>query len=189
MSINEDKWRLFIAVLLPPEIKQKLETWCSEQKTRLDFKKWVHTEDYHITVQFLGDTAPGRLDELLAALTRAAKGIIGPLEMEAAGIGTFGRPASPSVLWAGVRGEVAGLESLHSRVTSENRALGFVPEERRFSPHITLARKFREGARLDPAVLQTQPDFGRWKADRLVIYRTHMHKRPMYEVVGSALLT
>lgn len=188
MSVNEEKWRLFIAIPLPQEVKYKLEEWCSEQKTRLDFKKWVHTEDYHITVQFLGDLAPGRLDELLAALTRAAKGI-GPLEMEAAGIGSFGRPASPSVLWAGVRGEVAGLESLHSRVTSENRALGFVPEERRFSPHITLARKFREGARLDPAVLQTQPDFGRWTADRLVIYRTHMHKRPMYEVVGSALLT
>lgn len=187
MSVNEEKCRLFIAVPLPQEVKQKLEAWCRERKPQLDFKKWVYAEDYHITVQFLGDTAPGRLDELLASLTRAAKGI-GPLQLEAAGIGTFGRPANPSVLWAGVRGDVNGLEILHSRVTSENRALGYVPEERRFSPHITLARKYREGAGLDPAALQIQHEFGSWTADSLVIYRTHMHKRPMYEVVGSALL-
>ncbi|WP_068787076.1 RNA 2',3'-cyclic phosphodiesterase [Paenibacillus phocaensis] len=188
MSGNEEKWRLFIAVPLPQEIKQKLDAWCKEQTARLQFKKWVHAGDYHITVQFLGDTSPGRLDDLTASIEQAAKGAA-PLSLEAAGIGTFGRPASPSVLWAGVRGEVAGLERLHGRVTSENRALGFVPEERRFSPHITLARKYREGARLDPQALQVLPEFGTWTADRLVIYRTHMHERPMYEVVGTALLS
>lgn len=188
MSGNEEKWRLFIAVPLPQALKQKLEDWCREQKTLLQFKKWVHAEDYHITVQFLGDTSPERLTELAASLERAAKGIA-PLGLEAAGIGTFGRPASPSVLWAGVRGEVTGLESLQRRVTSENRALGFIPEERRFSPHITLARKYREEAGLTPELPKAMPEFGTWTADRLVIYRTHMHERPMYEVVGSALLT
>lgn len=188
MSENDGKWRLFIAVPLPQEVKQKLEAWCREQKATLPFKKWVHAEDYHITVQFLGDTSPKRLEDLTASLERAATGLA-PFSLEAAGVGTFGRPTSPSVLWAGVRGEVAGLESLHHRVTTENRTLGFVPEERRFSPHITLARKYPEGARLDPQALKTMPEFGAWTADRLVIYRTHMHERPMYEVVGSAMLT
>lgn len=189
MSEKDEKWRLFIAVPLPQQVKQKLEVWCKEQKDAMPFKKWVHAEDYHITVQFLGDTSSTRLEELTASLERAVKGGA-PFRLEAAGVGTFGRPASPSVLWAGVRGDVSGLENLHHRVTTENRALGFVPEERSFSPHITLARKYPEGARLDPQALggMGMPDFGAWEVDRLVIYRTHMHERPMYKVVGTALL-
>lgn len=184
MAENEAKWRLFIAVPIPREIKQKLDAWCGGRKGELQFRKWVHAEDYHITVQFLGDTAPDRLGELEGALKQAAAGTA-PFTLEAAGFGTFGRPAGPSVLWAGVRGEVAALESLHSRVTAANRELGFVPEERRFSPHITLARKYREDARLNPQALENAPVFGAWAADRLVVYRTHMHERPMYEAVKT----
>ena len=188
MSGNDEKWRLFIAVPLPLEVKQKLEAWCREQQAFLPFKKWVHAGDYHITVQYLGDTSPKRLDEITASNERSAKGAT-PFGLQAMGIGTFGRPSSPSVLWAGVRGEVTELESLYSKVTSENRSLGFEPEERRFSPHITLARKFREETQIDPQSLQAlSADFGHWTADRLVIYRTHMHERPMYEVVGTAEL-
>lgn len=188
MSENNEKWRLFIAVPLPQEVKQKLEAWCREQQATLPFKKWVHAEDFHITVQFLGDTSANRLDELTASLERATRGGA-PFRLEAAGVGTFGRPASPSVLWAGVRGDVSELENLHHRVITENHALGFVPEERRFSPHITLARKYPEGARLDPQALNPMPEFGAWDVDRLVIYRTQMRERPMYKVVGTAILS
>ncbi|MGG6314264.1 RNA 2',3'-cyclic phosphodiesterase [Paenibacillus macerans] len=184
MTDSEGKWRLFIAVPLPKDVKQRLEEWCSTQKDRLKFKKWVHPEDYHITVQFLGDTSPERLGELEASLKRASAGTL-PFTLEAAGFGTFGRPANPSVLWAGIRGDGAGLEGLHRRVASENSALGYVPEDRKFSPHITLARKYREEARLNPEALEGSPVFGSWTADRLVVYRTHMHERPMYKEVLS----
>ncbi|MED4957196.1 2'-5' RNA ligase family protein, partial [Paenibacillus macerans] len=75
---------------------------------------------------------------------------------------------------------------LHREVAEANRELGFVPEERRYSPHITLARKYREdAAAISAEALQEAAAFGSWTADRLVVYRTHMHERPMYETVAT----
>lgn len=184
---QKEAWRIFIAVPIPQEVKQKMQAWCNERGEQLQFRKWVCTEDYHITVQFLGDVMPERLEQLEVGLKQAIENTH-KFSLEAAGCGTFGRPASPSVLWAGVRGDVAALGRLQQKVTEANRALGFVPEERRYTPHITLARKYREDARLNPEVLKSASEFGSWSVDRLVVYRTHMHERPMYEVVRTITL-
>lgn len=186
---QKEAWRIFIAVPIPQEVKHKMQIWCNEQGQgeQLQFRKWVHMEDYHVTVQFLGDMMPERLDQLEVSLKQATQNTP-QFSLEVAGCGTFGRPACPSVLWAGVRGDVAALSRLQQKVTEANRALGFTPEERRYTPHITLARKYREDARLNPEVLQSVPEFGSWLVDRLVVYRTHMHERPMYEVVKTIAL-
>lgn len=185
MTETGEKWRLFVAISIPAEIKRKLDDWCRQRRDWLPFRKWVHAEDYHITVQFLGDMPPDRLGELEASLRKAVIGVAS-FSLKAGGCGTFGRPASPSVLWAGVKGDLPALGRLHRQVTEANRELGFVPEERRYSPHITLARKYREdAAAINAEALQGDAAFGSWTADRLVVYRTHMHERPMYETVAT----
>ncbi|WMT42096.1 2'-5' RNA ligase family protein [Paenibacillus sp. D2_2] len=57
MSKFSENWRLFIAIPIPSAVKQVIADWCEEQRDQLSFRKWVHQEDYHITVQFLGDTS------------------------------------------------------------------------------------------------------------------------------------
>lgn len=181
-------WRLFVAVPLPASVKDEMNAWVGGQREGLHFRKWVHPQDYHITIQFLGDTPANRIDELQESLKGAVCGVK-PFELEAAGLGSFGRPASPSILWAGVRGDLSSLARLQDQVTKANQAMGYIPEERSFHPHITIARKYRENMRMNRELIQSDfPVFGGWMADSLVVYRTHMQKDPMYEPVVTISL-
>ncbi|WP_238996504.1 RNA 2',3'-cyclic phosphodiesterase [Paenibacillus pinistramenti] len=177
-------WRLFAAVPLPAEIKQRLDAWCREQRGRLKFQKWVFPEDYHITVQFLGDVAPPAVPGIEQAL-HAAAAATAPFELGLSGTGIFGRPESPRVLWAAVTGERDKLAHLHETVVSALEPLGFVPEQRPYSPHVTLARKSAHGASFDGSILDQPSDFGVWQADSVVLYRTRMGRQPMYEAVAQ----
>lgn len=184
MSNNSEAWRLFIAISIPSPVKQAIANWCNEQRDKLSFQRWVHQEDYHITVQFLGDTSPGRLDELRLAAMRAVSNIR-PIHMKAHGCGTFGRADQPRVLWAGISGEMELLKQLQNNVIEENGKLGYIPEDRPYRPHITMARKYRAGYKLETDIKMANPQFGSWTADALVIYRTNMHHQPMYEKVAE----
>ncbi|WP_055105702.1 RNA 2',3'-cyclic phosphodiesterase [Paenibacillus ihumii] len=183
MSMEGEKWRLFIAVPLPDEVKNRLNDWCQKRQDELKFRKWVHPADYHITVQFLGDTPSSRVQAILEGLREAVSGIE-PFQLEAAGIGAFGRPAQPRVLWSGVQGDLAALHGLQSRVTAVNTRLGYVAEERPYAPHITLARKFAEAERLKEPLTNKGISFGDWTNDTILLYRTRVTVSPMYEVVG-----
>ncbi|RCX20537.1 2'-5' RNA ligase [Fontibacillus phaseoli] len=184
-----ESWRIFIAIPLPEAIKQALSQWTEKQKGALEFVKWVNPADYHITVQFLGDVPRNRIDAIKQRLAETAKGLNG-FCLHAKEIGIFGRASNPRVLWAGLDGELDKLQSLQRSVAEANRDLGFLPEDRPYNPHITLARKYKEERKLGPEPLNANPpDFGEWAVDAIVVYRTRMGKTPMYEEVFRAPLT
>ncbi|MBQ4899196.1 RNA 2',3'-cyclic phosphodiesterase [Paenibacillus sp. Marseille-P2973] len=190
MSKIIDSWRVFIAVPLPKSIKEAISAWTEPRKSDLAFSKWVHPSDYHITVQFLGDISPTRINDLQANLESITEGQKA-FELNAREVGFFGRASNPRVLWAGVEGDMEHLKALQSAVAEGNRKLGFIPEDRPYSPHITLARKYAEDRRLSPEQLSgtgSPPEFGSWTADAIVVYRTRMNKSPMYEEVGRISL-
>jgi len=62
-----------------------------------------------------------------------------PFQIEVVGLGTFGRPGFPRVIWAGVRPS-APLMRLQERVTVAVGALGLKVEDREYRPHVTLGR-------------------------------------------------
>ncbi|GGA47664.1 RNA 2',3'-cyclic phosphodiesterase [Paenibacillus physcomitrellae] len=183
---GQESWRVFVAVPLPDRIKQQLAAWCENQQSKLLFKKWVYHEDFHITVQFLGDIHPAKVPEIQHALSTAAAGIA-PFRVKLAGTGIFGRPVQPRVLWAAVKEGREGLDRLHAAVTANLAPLGFIPEERPYSPHVTLARQFLSGQQEAEAGFQAEEaEFGSWEAASVVLYRTRMGRQPMYEVVAEA---
>jgi 2'-5' RNA ligase len=174
--------RLFIAIPVPEPISKKLEEWTLDHKEKLSFRKWTHPRDYHITLQFLGDTTAAQRDALQAALREVkAKS----LSLALNGAGTFGLAKSPRVLWAAVAGDLEGLNNLHAEVIKATRTAGFEPEDRPYSPHITLARGFAGGMDMSKESTASAPSSFDWKADRFVLMRTHMHASPMYEVIGE----
>lgn len=95
--------RLFAALPLPRELRDALAGW-SRDKLRKTFpmEKWVHPEDYHLTLKFLGGTPADRMPAVREALALVAAGTA-PFGLALDGLGTFGRPGLPAVLWAGVR--------------------------------------------------------------------------------------
>lgn len=132
--------RCFIAIELTEEVKRGLKTIQAQLKSGGQFPvKWVDPYGIHLTLKFLGNVAEDRLGEITAAMEEASHGV-SPFQLEVRELGVFPNPRRVQVAWVGVGGEVEKLGTLQQRLESGLEGLGFAPENRRFTPHLTLAR-------------------------------------------------
>jgi RNA 2',3'-cyclic 3'-phosphodiesterase len=120
--------RLFVGIELPPELKLSLSLMASG----LPGAKWVDAGNYHLTLRFVGEIDEGRAEDVDTALSH----IHGPrFDVTLATVGHFGLRQ----LWVGVERNDA-LQHLHDKIESALSRLGFPAEERRYTPHVSLAR-------------------------------------------------
>ncbi|MFC1939853.1 RNA 2',3'-cyclic phosphodiesterase [Chloroflexota bacterium] len=140
--------RSFIAIELPDGLKLALGQLELELKSgKQPPVKWVDTESIHLTLKFLGNIGTDRVGEITKAMEEAARGIP-PFHLEVGGLGVFPNLKRVQVVWVGIKGEVEKLSRLQQRIESNLAHLGFTPESRPFTPHLTLAR-LRNQASLD----------------------------------------
>lgn len=101
--------------------------------------RWVRPEGLHLTLRFLGRT-PVEAVPVVAEVVRAVGRGSAPFELEIAGAGAFPSARRPRVLWLAVRrgGEV--LAELAAALDRGLEPLGWLPEERPYAAHLTLAR-------------------------------------------------
>lgn len=151
--------RLFVALNLPPAVREAL--WAATAPLReLGLPvNWVRGDGIHLTLKFLGEVGDDREAEITAALGRAAAGAR-TLALALAGFGVFPDFRRPRVVWAGIAPE-PGLEILQHRVEQEFAPLGFPSEARPFRPHVTLGRARRDArprdfAGLEPALARLE---------------------------------
>ena len=137
--------RTFIAIELDNTVKAELEK--VQRRLRAEpisgVVRWVAPGSVHLTLKFLGDMEPERTPHVLAALKTACTGIA-PFEVTVRGAGCFPNYQRPNVIWAGLVGQVQAATQLAQRIENECARLGFEPEDRPFSPHLTLGRVSRE---------------------------------------------
>ena len=123
--------RLFVAIALPDSVAEGLILL----QGGVQGARWSTREQLHLTLRFIGEV-DGRdaaaIDDALATI-RAPH-----FMLELKGVGQFGGK-NPRALWAGVRDE-APVSHLQRKIESAVQRVGFQPEERKFSPHVTLAR-------------------------------------------------
>jgi 2'-5' RNA ligase len=132
--------RSFIAIELPDEVKAALTQLQGQLKTGKQLPvKWVNPYGIHLTLKFLGNIAGNKIDEITGAIEKATEGIL-PFRLEVKDLGVFPNFKRVRVVWVGVSGEVARLSQLQQRIESNLAPLGFTPESRPFTPHLTLAR-------------------------------------------------
>ncbi len=136
----ESSLRLFIAIDLTPEVREWLGKAKQLLAERIDPRavRWVDVGSIHVTLKFLGETPAPRADGIRAVLDGLARGRA-PFPLAVEGLGCFPNFARPRVIWAGVRPEPA-LEEIQKRLEEEMARIGFPPERRAFSPHLTLGR-------------------------------------------------
>ena len=140
--------RSFIAIELPDELK--LELIQLEARLKLDkqpWVKWVNPYSIHLTLKFLGNIAVDRTGEITRAIEDAVQGI-SPFHLEVKELGVFPNLRRVQVAWVGISGELDKLSQLQKRIETNLTPLGFAPESRAFTPHLTLAR-LRDQASLD----------------------------------------
>lgn len=133
--------RAFVAIELSSEVLAALERVQDRLRRGEGGQagRWVRAEGIHLTLKFLGEVPAERLEAIYQAVGRACLGRT-PFELTVAGLGCFPNLRRPRVVWAGVEEETGRLASLQEAVERELSRLGFPPEGRRFTPHLTLAR-------------------------------------------------
>ncbi len=130
--------RLFVAVHLPQEIRNGLAAVQDRLRRAQADVSWVKAANLHITLKFLGETEPKRLERIGPVLAEAARGAA-PFSLTVAGVGTFGGRV-PRVVWAGVTEGASLLGGLAGVVDNGLARLGFPKERRSFAAHFTLGR-------------------------------------------------
>jgi RNA 2',3'-cyclic 3'-phosphodiesterase len=181
----EQHAHFFYALELPGEVKEVLNKTITELQQALPYKTWVHPQDLHITLAFLGNAAASQIEAannlIDSALSRQFE-----FELQIDHFGIFGRKDSPRIFWAGLE-KSESLAMLREDVFAACLSAGFKLETRPFSPHITLARKWTGES---PFTYKLIEDINLFKdekinfqAKRVVLYRTHLGKSPKYEPI------
>jgi RNA 2',3'-cyclic 3'-phosphodiesterase len=173
-----ERYRLFIAIDLPENVKQAIEKTQQELRASLATKaiRWTRREQFHLTMRFLGSVEALRVDSLNEALRRACMGS-GELQLRAARIGVFPGIRRPRVVWAGVDDRAGRLSVLQQTIEAATASFTNEPPQEKFTGHITLAR-CREITRTDAATLGRLVDtmaaraFGEWTAADVEVIRS-----------------
>ena len=123
--------RLFVALALPDFVVERLKLL----QSGVPGARWMEREQLHLTLRFIGEVdgrAAAAIDDVLSQI-RSPR-----FTMELKGVGEFGG-RTPRALWVGVRDEDA-IAHLQRKIESALQRVGLAPEERKFKPHVTLAR-------------------------------------------------
>ncbi len=137
--------RLFVGVGLDKEMRGAL--WAAAEGARKLFPgRYADQDNYHITLQFIGQAEEAAVPGIKGAIAEAATGTE-PFSIALDGLSYFRRPQD-AVLFCGLK-EAPPLERLALDVRQELKKAGVPLEEENFHPHITLARQ----ARIDPYAL------------------------------------
>jgi 2'-5' RNA ligase len=110
-----------------------------------------------------------------------------PFEVKIQGVGVFPNMRYPRVLWAGIREGADQLRSIFNQLEPQLRSLGFAPDTKGFSPHLTIARvkSGRNKAELARRVEENlNYEFGTVKANCLRLKRSDLTpKGPIYSTL------
>ena len=131
--------RLFVAVDLPDDAVADLRAALAPVRAGWPTLRWGDPATWHLTLTFCGEVDERTADNLASRLERAARRHQ-PIDLAVAGAGAFPRATRAGVFWTGVTGEVDALRRLANSTSAAARRAGIAVDERRYRPHLTLAR-------------------------------------------------
>jgi RNA 2',3'-cyclic 3'-phosphodiesterase len=178
--------RLFIALDIADEIRERLTRFMDGVRNFAPDARWVHPESLHVTLKFIGEQPESHVEQIqhtLESVNSAA------CDIHFTGYGFFPTPKSARVFCIGMQ---AGpeLSALASDIDDQMPALGIEKETRVFSPHLTLARgagrsgapQRRRGDRANSTFQRLQeklaslpaPEFGTMTAREFYLYQSQL---------------
>jgi RNA 2',3'-cyclic 3'-phosphodiesterase len=180
--------RIFIGIDLDPEVRTRIERFIEGVEGFAPDARWARPESLHITLKFIGEQPPERVEAITERLRRVDANAF---EIRAGGYGFFPTAKAPRVFWIGIH---AGpqLAELAESIDIATAELGVPREDRPYSPHLTLARtggrrssgspKWRKGDGPNPtfAVLARrlaamgELDFGTMTAREFILYQSQL---------------
>ena len=130
--------RSFIAFDIDSEsvLKRMTEVQTMLAKTGADLKL-VEPKNIHMTLRFLGNVTPSTVEKIFEEMKKVQ---FTPFDVRLHGVGAFPNPRYPRVVWAGITQGADQLRSIFEQLEPKLLGLGFAPDSKGFSPHLTIAR-------------------------------------------------
>ena len=154
--------------------------------------RWAVTDNLHLTIRFLGPTAPDRVPDVAAA-AEAAAARLAPFEVRIGGAGAFPTAERPRVVWLGIAAGTPPLRRARGGARRRAGRTGLAPR-RAPVPRPPHAGPGRRGPRRRRAPWRALAEAATgldaaWTADRLVVYESDLGHRPArYRPLSTALL-
>ncbi|MDH5461802.1 MAG: RNA 2',3'-cyclic phosphodiesterase [Candidatus Bathyarchaeota archaeon] len=99
--------------------------------------KLVKPQNIHVTMRFLGNIHPTMINSIHQEMESVS---FTPFDVELTGLGVFPNPKYIRVVWAGINKGADELRDIFDQLEPRLRKLGFKPDRKGFSPHLTIAR-------------------------------------------------
>lgn len=174
--------RLFVALLLPDEIKSAMGKFIAELKPLSVGVKWVETENLHLTLKFIGETSEKNVASISETIGKAISGSA-RFDVHIAECGGFPNLRNAKVLWVGMNGADPAAE-MAIQIEQSLVPLGIPAENRPFAPHLTVGRiklKINLNA-LAEKMENAHFDAGTVTLDRVALVKSTLTPRgPIYE--------
>ncbi len=179
--------RSFIAIEIPPSLRNLLENLQRDLKKADGDVRWVRPEGIHLTLKFLGSIEKGEVEKISRTLESIATAWR-PFELNFHGLGCFPRFRSPRVIWVGLNQGVGSITSLQHAIEESLAKEGFAREDRSFTPHLTIGRvRSQKGKEPLLRAIEMKKDValgGFWTRE-ITFFRSELHpKGAIYTKMG-----
>ncbi len=131
--------RYFIAFEIPSENIPQFQSIQTRLHTLIPRIKLTELGKIHLTIAFLGEQDDSLKKRLVEIIRTAVEGVPA-FEVTPAYIDGFPSIHHPSVLWVGVKDDIDKILLIRERIKDGLAGLGLSVDERRFVPHITIAK-------------------------------------------------
>ena len=179
--------RCFIAIEIDAAIRRRVGSLQRKLTSPGLPVRWVRPERMHLTLKFLGEVEDARVADLGPAMTEVA-GQCSPFDLHVRGAGCFpGSGRSVRVVWVGLEDPTGQLQACQTLLETTLQPLGFAPEGRPFSPHLTLGRvktPGRPGPLREKIDALADFDAGAQTVDQMILFESRLQKSgPEYTVL------
>jgi len=183
-----EMYRLFIAVSLPKEVRERLS---KVQREIMDsegvFGSFVDLQNFHITLKYIGLMSASELEDVKAEMKDICERV-DRFKMKISGLGAFPDEVRPRVIWAGVDKGLNSLISLQMRFNKAMLRFGAKSDDR-FGGHITLARVKKVLDRDELKFLfqgYGKKEFGEFELSEVKLMRSELKRDgPVYSVLAK----
>ena len=163
--------RLFVALWPEDDVRKKLSNKQLELKLG-DYGRLIPAANLHITVLFLGDVPVNEIPEIESFVKSIE---LTPFSFNISKIGFW---PHNKIVWAGPEDTKAELEDLSNQIRVGLKK--YVSDRRRFSPHVTLARKVRRRVQCTLTPIE-------WRVGIVYLVRSILsHKGSQYKLIASS---
>jgi|SRR5690625_578864 len=160
--------RLFIAIDINSKRKEEFRNIQRDILLHSRNSRVIDMDNLHLTLKFLGEVDKDKYKNIKSVLYNLNTEI-NTIDLEVSTLGSFIREDN-ELIWVGIENN-RKLKKLQIALEEEFEKIGFKRENRKFKPHITIAKNvvWKDNFRLDDLI---KPVLSPMKVNRIILYQS-----------------